>query len=181
MQKFKHSQPSLVWPLTLIFSILMLIVLLAIFFPKLLPVPLPNCSSPPEQSVNWNNCLKPKVDLSHLDLTAAQLRNSQMKQAKMMNTTLISADIAYADLSGSNMSYSDLQKATLLGANLKQADLSYANLKSADLAYADLSQANLGHTVLEEARFDHAIWIDGRQCATGSIGHCIFIEPETAN
>jgi uncharacterized membrane protein (DUF485 family) len=34
MQKFKHSQPSLVWPLTLIFSILMLIVLLAIFFPN---------------------------------------------------------------------------------------------------------------------------------------------------
>lgn len=178
MQKFKHTQPSLVWPLALIFSTLTLLALLAVFFPKLLPVPLPNCSSPPAQSVNWNNCLKPNIDLSNLDLTAAELRNSQMKNANMMNTTLASADIAYADLRNSNMSYSDLHNATLLGANLKQADLSYANLKSADLAYADLSKANLGSSVLDGARLDHAIWVDGRQCAENSIGRCIFTQPK---
>lgn len=178
MKKFKQDQPSLVWPLALIFSTLMLIALLAIFFPKLLPVPLPNCSNPPAQLVNWNNCLKPDIDLSNLDLTAAQFRNSQMKNAKMMNTTLMSADLAYADLAGSDMSYSDLRKATLIGANLEQADLAYANLRQADLAYTDLSQANLGGSALEGARLDHAIWIDGRQCAEGSIGRCIFVQTQ---
>ena len=59
-----------------------------------------------------------------------------------------------------------------MGAGLRNADLSYANLRGADLGYADLRGANLGAADLSGAKLDNAIWIDGNECAAGSVGEC---------
>ncbi len=175
MQKFRQRHPSLFGPLFVILSMLTLLALLAIFFPTILPVPLPNCSTPAGQGVNWDNCLKPNIILTNEDLSYSRLRNSQMKSANFMNATLNNVDLSYADLQLSNFSYADLQYALLIGVNLRQADLSYADLSHADLSYADLSGANLGGAVLNTTRFDHAIWYNGQRCAAPSVGHCVFV------
>ncbi len=174
MKKFRTKKTSFAGPLAIIFATLALITILAILFPSLLPVPLPNCSSPAEQSVNWSNCLKPNLDASHQDLSNSQIRNSQLTNSNFMNATLKQVDFAYSNLSLSNLSSANLQRAVLIGANLKGSDLSNSDLTNADLSYADLSNANLGGSIMNNARFDHAIWINGQKCAEGSLGQCLF-------
>lgn len=177
MQKYRQRRERMFWPLLATFLFLLALTVMAILFPTTIPMPLPNCGAPAAPGVNWNNCLKSRADLSNTDMTGAEIRNSQLGSAKMMNMVLVDADIAYANLRHANLSYSDLRGVSLFGSNLSEADLSYADLTGADLAYADLSNAKLGGTELSGARLDHAIWIDGRLCAQGSTGECLFSEP----
>lgn len=172
MQKFRQRKQPLFWPFFAIVSLVFLVLWLGIFHAESLPEPQSSCSDPASANVNWENCLKPKVNLENSDLSNAQLRNSQLSESNLMNAKLSGADLAYADLHSSNLSYSQMQNTKLKGANLKNADLSYADLSNSDLSYADLSQANLGGSKLDNARFDHAIWINGQICAAGSIGQC---------
>lgn len=175
MQKLRHQKQHIFWPMVATFSILGAAIVLALIYPSQLPVPLPNCTIPAAPEVNWNNCLKPKIDLQHKDLTAMQLRNSQLIGSNLMNTTLNGADLAYADLRFTNLSYSQLQNALLLGANLKQSDLSNTDLTNADLSFADLRNANIGGSIFKNTRFDNAIWTNGQLCAINSIDHCIVV------
>lgn len=176
MQKFRQQKEYLFWPLISVFSILTISTFLAVSFPTEIPVPFANCSAPAMPEVNWNNCLKPKLNLQDQDLSNSQLRNSRLVGSNLMNITLTGADLAYADLRFTNLNYSQLQNSILLGANLRKADLSYADLTNADLSYTDLTGANLGGSVLTNTRFDHAIWPNGQLCAPRSIGQCIAIE-----
>lgn len=177
MQKLRHQKQHVFWPMVVLFSLLGSSLGLAIFYPSQLPVPLPNCSTPAGPSVNWNNCLKPKIDLQNSDLNKMQLRNSQLIGSNLMNTKLNDADLSYADLRFTNLSYSQLQNALLLGADLKQADLSYVDLTNVDLSFADLRNSNLGGSILKNTRFDNAIWTNGQLCATNSIDQCLVNEP----
>lgn len=176
MLKFRQQKPLIFWPLVATFSVLSIITVLALTFPKKLPLPLADCLAPAAPEVNWSNCLKPRLDLQNQDLTNSQLRNSQLIGSNFMNTTLIGSDLAYADLRFTNLNYSQLQNTILLGSNLKNADLSYTDLTDADLSYTDLTNANLGGSKLDGARFGNAIWIDGQLCAPQSIGQCITTE-----
>jgi hypothetical protein len=178
MQQYRQRRERLFWPLMATFSLLIALTLLATFFPTTLPLPLPNCNAAASPGVNWNNCLKSRVDLANQDLSAAKMRNSQLDNANLMNTLLDKADIAYANLRFANLSYSRLQNASLFGSNLSQADLSNADLRGADLAYADLRHAKLGGADLTGARLAHTIWIDGRTCADNAVGQC---DTATAN
>lgn len=174
MQQFRQRREKMLWPLLTTFVLLLALAILALRYPTSMPVPMPNCSAPAGPGINWNNCLKTDLAVSGSDLSGASLRNSQMPRADLMNTLLTNADLAYADLQQANLSYSNLSKASLFGTNLTEADLSYADLSGADLAYADLSNARLGGAALEGARLDRAIWIDGRECAEGSVGECLL-------
>ena len=173
MQKFRQQKQPIFWPLMILILVAVTISITTIFYAKPLPTTAIDCNSPAMPGLNWNNCLKSKVDLHDQILNDAQLRNSQLVGSNLMNTTLNNADMAYADLHFANLSYSQLKNAILLGANLKNADLSYSDLSNANLSYADLTNANLGDAKLDNARFDHAIWIDGQQCAVNSIGECL--------
>lgn len=173
MHKYRARKEHMFWPMLATFLMLLALTMLAILYPTSLPVSLPNCSAPAAPEVNWNNCLKPELDLANIDMSRAKMRNSQLVGSNLMNATLQQADIAYADLRFANLSYSDMQNVILLGANLTQADLSYADLSNADLSYADLSNAKLGGSKLDNTRFDHAIWMNGQLCAPGSVGVCV--------
>lgn len=177
MAQYRQRRERMFWPLLITFSFLLVLTMLAVLFPTKIPIPLPNCSAPAGPAVNWNNCLKTEAQLNNLDMSNAKLRNSHLGNANMMNSQLQEADIAYANLRLANLSYSDLRGASLFGSNLSKADLSNANLNGADLAYADLSDAQLGGADLTGARLDNAIWLDGRICAEGSSGECLFSEP----
>jgi len=179
MHKLRHQKQHVFWPLVMTFSLLIAATLLAIFYPSQLPVPLPNCTTPAAADVNWNNCLKPKVNLQDKDLTNMQLRNSQLIGSNLMNVKLNGADLAYADLRFTNLSYSQLNNTLLLGANLKQADLSYADLTNADLSFVDLRDANIGGSILNNTRFDNAIWTNGQLCAVNSVDQCIVVNEPT--
>ncbi len=172
MQKFRQRKQALFWPTIAVISASLLVLFLGVFYAESLPISKSNCNAAPAPYVNWENCVKPKINLKNADLSNAQLRNSQLSESNLMNATLNGADLAFADLYSANLSYSRMQNTNLKGANLKHADLSYADLTNSDLSYADLSQANLGGSKLDNARFDHAIWINGKVCKTGSIGQC---------
>jgi hypothetical protein len=172
MQKFRQRKQPLFWPTFTLISLSLLVLFIGVFYAESFPTSLSSCNKPAAAHINWENCLKPKVNLENKDLSNAQLRNSQLSESNLMNTKLNGANLSYADLHASNLSYSQMQNTNLKGANLKNVDLSYADLSNSDFSYADLRQANLGGSKLDNVRFDHAIWIDGRTCAVQSIGQC---------
>ena len=97
MQKYRQRHQRVFWPMLATFVLLLLLTILAVFYPTTLPVPLPNCSAPAAAQVNWNNCLKAESELANMDLTGAKLRNSQLLRSNFMNTTLVDADLAYSN------------------------------------------------------------------------------------
>jgi hypothetical protein len=97
--------------------------------------------------------------------------------ADLHNCDLVGVNLAWANLSGANLKYADLSVANLTGANLTSADLTRAdltgaNLTGANLTGADLTGADLTGTNLTGAILSGAIWVDGRWCASPSIGTC---------
>lgn len=173
LQKLKPARPARFWPLLIISLILIAIFASAVLFPTPSHISEADCDTDPVPQVNWENCIKPGMDIPSAILTGANLRNSGLAMSNMMNADLIGADLSYADLPLTNLSYASLQRANLKGANLQQADLSYSNLTDSDLSFANLRDAKLGGSDLQNAKLDKAIWIDGRICAAGSIGSCL--------
>lgn len=173
LQKLKPQRPARFWPLLIISLILIAIFSFAILFPTPSSLSEADCDSVPAPNANWENCLKPAMDIPAANLTKANLRNSVLAMSNLMSADLMEVDMSYADLQLSNLSYASLQGANLKGANLQQADLSYSNLSNSDLSFANLRHAKLGGSDLQDARLDKAIWIDGRICAAGSVGSCL--------
>ncbi len=155
--------------------VVVLLVLVAIAMYLYTPAPVEgtsHCGDPAGPGVSWNNCHKEGVNLGARDLHAAYIKNADLSGAHLRGAKLGGSDLSYTNLSIADLSYSDLGKAMLVGAGLRNADLSYANLHGADLSYADLRGANLGAADLTGAKLDNAIWIDGNECAAGSVGEC---------
>lgn len=177
MQKFREQQSPIFWPLAMVAVFLISITTTAIISPTLLPVSQADCQAPADIAVNWNNCLKPNIQLTDATMNNAQLRSTRLPQANLLNATLTSADMAYADLRQSTLAYSQLQNVNLVGADLQQADLSNADLSNADLSYANLQDANLQGAVLDNVSLDNAIWINGDVCGSQSVGRCIRSRP----
>ncbi len=173
LQKLKPEQPARFWPLLIISLILIGVFIGAFLFPTPSNLSDADCESAPAPMINWENCLKPGLNIASATLTGANLRNSGLAMSNMMTVDLVGADLRYADLSLSNLSYANFEGANLKGANLQQADLSYSNLTDSDLSFANLRDAKLGGSDLQNATLDKAIWIDGRVCAVGSIGNCL--------
>lgn len=131
-----------------------------------------HCGDPPVAGVSWNNCHKEGINLAAMDLHGAHIKNADLSGAHLRGVKLGGSDLSYTNMSIADLSYSDLGQALMVGAGLRNADLSYANLRGADLSYADLRGANLGAADLNGMKLDNAIWIDGNECAVGSVGEC---------
>ena len=89
-----------------------------------------------------------QADLSHANLSRANLRGAYLSHADLSRANLRDADLSHANLSHANLSDADLR-----GAYLSHANLSRANLRGAYLSHADLSRANL-----RDADLDYSCW-----------------------
>lgn len=136
------------------------------------PLPVRNCDAPAAPGVDWGNCSMEGVALDGAALGGARVDNADLHGARLRGADLSGANLAYSNLGTADLRYADLSKAILLGTGLRSADLGNAILENADLAYADLRGANLGGARLQGARLGQAIWIDGRVCASDSVGEC---------
>ena len=76
------------------------------------------------------------------------------------------------DLSGVDLMYIQFPEANLRLTDLRGADFSDAKLTGAKLQKANLQGAILDDANLNGANLSGAIWIDGTECAPGSIGRC---------
>ena len=158
-------------------AMFVLVVLALVLIAMFLYTPAPvdgtlHCGDPAAAGVSWNNCHKEGANLVSADLHAAHIKNADLSGAHLRGAKLGGSDLSYTNMSAADLSYSDLSQALLVGAGLRNADLSYANLHGADLSYADLRGANLGAADLTGVKLDNAIWIDGNECAVGSVGGC---------
>jgi uncharacterized protein YjbI with pentapeptide repeats len=133
-----------------------------------LPNPAPDCRQTAGPDVNWSGCDKQGMLLTGVELTSANLGQTRFNGAQLDD-----ANLSYAKLQGADFSFANLANARLISADLQNADLSQADLTHADLRYADLRGAKLDEATLQGTLFDHATWLDGRVCATGSIGRCL--------
>jgi uncharacterized protein YjbI with pentapeptide repeats len=132
-----------------------------------------DCNSPVAPHVNWTNCSRPGLVADGADLTGIWARNVDLTGARLVGSRLAGADLAFSTLNISDLRHADLSNARLTGAGLQKADLRGAVLAAVDFSYADLREAQMANADLTDARFDNAIWIDGTQCAPGSIAACI--------
>ena len=133
----------------------------------------PDCATAPAPGVNWSNCKLNGDVFDAADLSKALIKNAELTNTSFFRATLLGVDMSYSDLSLANLRVADLSGASLLGATLRNSDLRGANLSGADLSYADLSGARVNNIRLDGAKLDRTIWIDGRECAIGSIGKCL--------
>ena len=106
-----------------------------------------------------------RANLTHADLSGANLSGAILRYADLTRANLRCADLTFADLTSANLtgddltdvdlSYAHLTRANLSGADLSGAiltgaDLTDANLSYAHLTWANLSGANLTDTILDE-------------------------------
>ncbi|MFW5767789.1 MAG: pentapeptide repeat-containing protein [Bacteroidota bacterium] len=102
---------------------------------------------------------------------AAAFNQEHLDKLREQNAC-VECDLSGADLSGADLSGAILMWSNLSGANLSGADLYEAVLSGANLSGANLFGAYLVRTYLVETDLSGATWVDGRQCAEGSIGEC---------
>lgn len=172
LEGYRQHQERWFWPVLSTLLLIAGIFLAAIFYPTTIPQPTADCQAPATTGVNWENCVFNPTDLQGADLSNSNLRNSVLRSSRLLNANLANSDLMYADLSGSDLSYSNLNQAKLKGADLRQADLSNSDLSGADLAFADLRDARIGGAEFQNAILNQAIWVDGRVCASDSVGEC---------
>ena len=115
----------------------------------------------------WNAWRKahPKipVDLSHADLSRANLCGVDLHRANLFVALLVNADmrgafLRDADMRGTFLRNVDMCGANLNGAFLREAELSGANLAKARLLGADLSRANMSAANVSTAQLDGTIF-----------------------
>ncbi len=177
MARFRQTSPPIFWPLSLVSLFLLFLAINAITSPTLLPVSTIACNTEAGRAVNWNNCQKPRQQLTHLDMSHAQLRSTNLSHSNIIFTQLNHADMAYANLSHAVLNHSQLRQVNLIGADLSYADLSYADLSGSDLSYANLSHANLNKATLDNVTLDQAILPNGEVCHSRALNACLPITP----
>jgi len=174
LQNYRKNAVISKRPFFAVAVVLTFIVAIAVLFPTKLPTPSSDCQAVASTNVDWSNCIKPYINLTSVDLSGANLSNSQLFSGKLMNINFAHANLAYADLRLSDLSYSNLNQSKLLGSNLQHVDFSYADLSNADLSYANLAGAKLGAAEIKGTDFSNAIWINGKICKPNSIGQCLI-------
>jgi len=108
-----------------------------------------------------------KADLSNTNLTGAYLMNANLSDANLsevylMNAILNDANLSGANLkttilSGANLLRADLSGTILIGADFQDAYLREANLHAANLTYALFNRAQLTAAYLGKANLDGAV------------------------
>lgn len=120
----------------------------------------------------WIETEYPKrLDLSRVNMRAANLNNAALSGANLSNADLSGANASYAILNGANFSGANLSNADLSGANLNKANFSGANLHEAKLWFSDLSGTNLNGVDLRQinlfqVNLSKANLIDSNLCGT---------------
>lgn len=122
-----------------------------------------------------------KVNLTYANLFNSDLSNADLSYAYLINVNLSNANLRYANLRYANLENADLRYAYLKNANLSNADLTGANLENANLEDIELYGVNLGDNY-EYVKSITSIVNDGediigyKQCISfhpDSIGKCI--------
>jgi hypothetical protein len=95
----------------------------------------------------WNQWRKDHPDIQP-NLSAAYLRETDLRRANFSH-----ADLSEANLEGANLNKANLISANLGGANLRRADLRRAHFRGADLGGAYLDGADLRGAVLQASLY----------------------------
>lgn len=148
------------------------------------------CTDTAAPSVDWENCRKRNLimdsfnfsgsNFTKADLSASDLRNSNLKKAQFIKTNLVRASLSGSDaeeanfegvvasrtdfskgnyknanffkaeISRSNFSNSNLEKANMSKADLSRVNFFNANLKGVNLEFTNISRTNLISVVIDE-------------------------------
>jgi len=120
------------------------------------------CTDTAAPSVNWENCRKRNLimdsfdfsgsNFTRADLSASDLRNSNLREAKFIKTNLVRASLSGSDAENANFegviaSRTDFSKgnyknASFLKAEISRSNFSNSNLENANMSKADLSRVN---------------------------------------
>lgn len=161
------------WHYALLGVAMVVIAIIPILLPEREPVLEADCAAPAGPMVVWRDCLLPGLQAANSDLHGAILRGAALEGAVLRAANLEQADIAYADLSHAVLRGANLTGADLTGVTLRYADLSHATLRDANLSYANLVGADRERADFTGARLGNAVWENGVECRSDSVGECL--------
>ena len=98
------------------------------------------------------------ANLENSDLSRAFLRDSILINANLKNTNLHQAELSYANLSNANLSEANLKQSDLISTNLSGANLSGANLLLSYSKNAIISDIKISTTTKSDACFDNELF-----------------------
>lgn len=141
------------------------------------------CTDPPRPNVNWERCYMEERNISGVDLSGANLRDTRFHRSNLNGSNLsnvdahrtkfISASLAKGIFDGARLIEADFTKADLRDASFVRTDLRRARLFRSNLRGANFTDAKMTAADLLNADLSGATWVDGETvCAEGSIGQC---------
>ncbi len=138
-------------------------------------IPEPEAEKPPEAPPVWTRQMAEQkvaqgetlanqnlsgLDLSRLNLTAADFSGANLSGCNLKASTAVACNFTGANLASTNMSEIQAAEANFSHAALAGATLENATLKQADFTQANLAGANLTGATLDEALFEKATLTD---------------------
>jgi uncharacterized protein YjbI with pentapeptide repeats len=110
---------------------------------------------------------EPGVELSHANLSGAnlckaELNGAYLAEANLREASLESAGLVEAFLAGADLSHANLEYASFTSANLNGADLIGSMLNRANLRWANLSGATLSGAQLKEGDLRQASLVNAK-------------------
>ena len=122
----------------------------------------------------------PQVDISGADLRNSDLMGAVMRRANLSGCFLNPSHLYHADLRESNLSGALFNGANMRGADLRGADLTGADLDRAILSDADLSGANLTNANLQRTSLIGAK-LTGANCTGANFSGAGFVRCSIAD
>lgn len=126
-------------------------------------IPMVNLTGADMRNSDMMGAMLRRADLSDCRLNPTHFYRADMREAKFVNSLLNGANLRGADGREADFSNADMDRvilsdANLAGANLRGANLSRANLDRANLTGADLTGAILNGTALTRANLTDVIF-----------------------
>ncbi|RJO73035.1 MAG: low-complexity protein [Myxococcales bacterium] len=116
-----------------------------------------------------------RIDLTHVDLRGADLKEAHLERAKLLEAHLENANLGLAHLEGANLRKAHLERANLGEAHLERADLNEAHLEGAVLLRAHLERVKLTEAHLEGA-FLLLAHLEGANLTKAHLEGVVFLE-----
>ncbi len=121
------------------------------------------------------NCPRQGRILPDVDLSYANLKNTNLENANLSNANLSNADLSNANLSNASLYEADVSNAELAYTNFMGSDLTGTNFAGANLSGADLTYGDLIGAILQDIKIDKNTLMDEKWLKQFNV----YYEPES--
>ena len=114
------------------------------------------CTDTAAPSVDWENCRKRNLIMDNFDFSGSNFTKSDLSASDLRNSNLTKARFIKTNLVRASLSGSNAQEANFEGVVASRTDFSKGNYKNASFLKAEISRSNFSNSNLENADMSKA-------------------------